>query len=264
MPSQKPQVSTEHESNSVGWVTVVQGLTASAVVRAWEAGHSRHPVDRGLLLLALGCPGLSWDHLASLTIGQRNDRLLALREATLGPMLSAHARCRHCGETLEFQFAAASIRQPEPDTTVFSLEVDGYSLRCRLPTSLDLAAVPVLSDVIGARRLLFERCVLEARHADAVVAADGLPDSLLPDLAEAMGDRDPGAETRFLLSCFNCGQDTSVFFDIVSYFWTEIDAYAKRLIAEVDTLARTYAWREADILAMSSDRRKLYLDLIGR
>jgi hypothetical protein len=233
-------------------------------VRAWEAGRNRHPVDRGLLLLALGYPALSWGHLAGLSIGQRNNRLLDLREATLGSKLSAHARCTHCDETLQFDFTAVSIRQPEPDTAVFTIEIDGYTLHCRLPTSLDLAAVPVLSDIAAARRLLFERCVLEAGHADAPVAADSLPDAIIPALAEALSDRDPGAETRFLLSCFNCGQDTSVLFDIVSYFWTEIDAYARRLIAEVDTLARTYAWCEADILAMSSDRRKLYLDLIGR
>lgn len=79
-----------------------------------------------------------------------------------------------------------------------------------------------------------------------------------------MSELDPGAETRFLLTCFNCGKDSSVLFDIVSYFWIEIEAYAKRLLLEVDKLARVYAWSEAEILAMSSARRKHYLDLIGK
>ncbi len=242
----------------------MRGLSAADVVRAWEAGRNRHPVDRGLLLLALAFPELGWDQLAGLSVGQRNGRLLSLREVTLGPELAGRATCPHCGEALEFQFTAAAIRQPEPARAEFAVDVAGYSLQCRLPTSLDLAAIADLPDVGAARRLLVDRCVLAANLAGAAVPAGDLPDAVIPALAEAMGDLDPGAETRLRLSCFNCGQSSSILFDIVSYFWTELDAYARRLVLEVDTLARTYAWREADILAMSSERRKVYLDLIAR
>jgi hypothetical protein len=242
----------------------MRSLLASDVVRAWEAGRDRHPVDRALLLLALGYPDTDWEQLAGLSIGQRNGRLLDLRAATLGATLSSYARCTHCGEALEFQFAAATIRQPEPASASFSLETEGYDLRCRLPTSRDLAAAGDLADVDGARRLLVDRCVLEASQAGAPVEPATLPDLVIPALAEAMSELDPGAETRFLLTCFNCAKDSSVLFDIVSYFWTEIEAYAKRLLLEIDKLARVYAWREADILAMSSFRRKHYLDLIGK
>jgi hypothetical protein len=247
----------------------MRGLTASDLVRAWEAGRSRHPVDRGLLLLALACPELSWEHLADLSVGQRNGRLLDLREATLGPTLSGYAKCIHCGEALEFQFTAASVRQPEPSTDTFVFSAAGYRLSCRLPTSRDLAALAAgaagnVGDVDQARRLLIERCTSEASLYGNPIETDAVPDAALPGLADAMSGLDPGAETRFSLSCFNCGQEFSVLFDIVSYFWTEIDAYAKRLLLEVDVLARTYAWREADILAMSSFRRKHYLDMIGQ
>ena len=37
---------------------------------------------------------------------------------------------------------------------------------------------------------------------------------------------------------------------------------AKRLIGEVAELAQAYGWSEADILAMGSSRRKLYLEEI--
>lgn len=242
----------------------MRSLTASDVVRAWETGRDRHSVDRALVLLALGYPDHGWDDLAGLSIGQRNGRLLDLREVTLGAKLTGVAQCSHCGESMEFQFAAAAIRQPEPADSNFVLDLDGYRLHCRLPTSRDLAAAGDLGDVAGARRLLFDRCVLEASQAGAPVAVDALPDAIIPALAAAMSELDPAAEIRFLLTCFNCGQDSSVLFDIGSYFWAEIEAYAKRLLLEVDGLARAYAWREADILAMSSLRRKFYLDLIGK
>jgi len=50
-------------------------LLASDVVRAWEAGRDRHPVDRALLLLALGYLDTAWEQLTGLSIGQRNGRL---------------------------------------------------------------------------------------------------------------------------------------------------------------------------------------------
>jgi hypothetical protein len=54
-----------------------------------------------------------------------------------------------------------------------------------------------------------------------------------------------------------------VLFDIVSFFWAEIGAWAQRLLREVHALASAYGWREADILALSAWRRRQYLDLAG-
>jgi hypothetical protein len=53
-------------------------------------------------------------------------------------------------------------------------------------------------------------------------------------------------------------------FDIVPYLWTEINAWAMRLLREIHSLATAYGWREADILAMSAVRRHWYLEMIGR
>jgi hypothetical protein len=52
-------------------------------------------------------------------------------------------------------------------------------------------------------------------------------------------------------------------FDIVSHLWTELDAWARRMLREVHALAATYGWSEAEILRMSATRRRAYLDLIG-
>ena len=65
----------------------------------------------------------------------------------------------------------------------------------------------------------------------------------------------------FGFECPACDHRWSTVFDIASYLWSEIHAWAKRLLRTVDTLARTYAWREADILALSPSRRQIYLEL---
>ena len=51
--------------------------------------------------------------------------------------------------------------------------------------------------------------------------------------------------------------------DVVGFFWREIQSAARRVVLEVDALARAYGWSEAAILGMSSARRNLYLELVG-
>jgi len=41
----------------------------------------------------------------------------------------------------------------------------------------------------------------------------------------------------------------------------EIRAEAARLMHEVDLLARTYGWRESDILDLSAARRRAYVEM---
>ena len=241
----------------------MRALSAHDVVQLWEWGRDKHPVDRALALLARACPELPPEQLQRLTIGQRNSRLLALREVTLGPALNGFARCAQCGAELEFTFEAGAIRLPEPDAPEYSLELDGLALRFRPLNSLDLAAIVDLVDVGAARLRLIERCLLEATQDGRSLAAPELPEPALAALIDALAEHDPQAETRFQLTCAACGHRWSALFDVVSFFWTELSARAERMLAQVHTLARAYGWREADILAMSEARRQFYLGLVG-
>jgi hypothetical protein len=54
-----------------------------------------------------------------------------------------------------------------------------------------------------------------------------------------------------------------VAFDIASYFWDEINAWANRILREVHILASRYGWSERDILALSPWRRQFYLDMVN-
>jgi hypothetical protein len=236
-------------------------LSTRDIVRAWDWGQDKHPVDRALILLALACPELSHDTLADLTVGQRNGRLLALRERTLGPTLRSLASCESCGAALEFAVPIAALSDDDPAALEHSLEHDGFRLRFRLPTSRDLAAVVGLDPAEAGRQLLVERCVLAAEYDGQPVAVGELPDALTAVLAEAVGDQDPLAEKRLRLTCAECGHRWSALFDIAAFFWTELDGVARRLMGDVATLARSYGWGEAEILAMSAARRQLYLEM---
>jgi hypothetical protein len=235
-------------------------LSARDIVQAWEWGQEQHLIDRALLLLTLAQPELSLSQAAALTVGQRNVRLLTLREQTLGPRLHGVATCPLCQTALEFALDVHDIRGPEPAVTRGQVEAAGCTVHFRLPTSADLATIAGLPDAGTARRHLVERCIEAASASGAVVATGDLPDTVMAAVLQAMHELDPEAETRFDLVCAACGHLWSALFDITSFFWAEIQALAQRLLHDVITLARTYGWREVDILAMSNARRTYYLE----
>jgi hypothetical protein len=234
------------------------------LLRIWEVGEDQHPLDRALTLLAAACPELTWDELAALSIGQRDARLLTLRERTSGPRLNGFAECPRCAERLEFEVAVADLRvvaEPDAEEGAWELAAEGLTLRFRLPNSRDLAAVLGYQDPATAREVVVQRCVLEASRDGESVTASELPTEAIVELARRIAECDPQAEVLLGLRCPACDHGWQALFDIVAFFWAELAAQAKRLLREVHTLARAYGWREADILGMSARRRQFYLEM---
>jgi hypothetical protein len=239
-------------------------LSAHDLLKVWEVGEGQHPLDRALLLLAAAYPELTWDELAALSIGQRDARLLTLRERTSGPNLNGFAECPRCAERLIFDVAVADLLvgvEPEAGDEARELVTEDLTLRFRLPNSRDLAAVLDCRDPVTAREVLARRCVLEASRDGAPVAASGLPAEATTRLARRMAECDPQAEVLLDLRCPTCDHAWQALFDIVTFFWAELAAQAKRLLREVHTLARAYGWSEADVLDMSARRRQFYLEM---
>lgn len=258
----------------------MHALSASQLLSVWERALGRSHAERALALLAPACPEMSAEELARLSIGRRDALLLTLREWTFGSRLSGRAPCRGCGESLEMSFEASDIRAAQSaaaaaavtDAESMTLSVDDYEVHFRLPNSQDLSAVADTAGVgagdalVDARGRLLARCVLRIveRGEEREPGGGGLlPERVREALQARMAEADPQADVQLALSCPSCGHLWSVTFDIVSYFWGEISAWAGRTLREVHTLAAAYGWREEDILAMSPRRRHLYLEMVG-
>lgn len=239
-------------------------LSAAELLTLWEQGLAQPPYERALSLLARACPETSADALARLSIGQRDNLLLTLREWTFGSQLPGSAACPNCREALDVMFDAAEIRA-EPSTPVEHVELAyaDFQVQFRLPNSLDLAAISQLQETDSRRQQLLDRCLVKIERASQPVQSSDLPPELLDGISEQMARADPQADVELALNCPNCGHAWHVSFDIVSFFWAEINAWAWRLLLEIHHLASRYGWRESDILALSPWRRKVYLDMIG-
>jgi hypothetical protein len=240
-------------------------LTGLDVVRIWEAGHWERPVNRALAVLAVAYPERTFDELAQLSLRERDALLLAVRRQLVGPRLESVADCPACAAPLEFSLDSDDLGIVPAEgegAEVFRLSADGVTIEYRLPNSADLAMVASAPDVANARAMLLDRCVIRAERDGADIDRAEIPGLLLDMLAADLEERDAAAEIRIELCCPECGHRWSVILDIGAYFWTELSAHARRLLREVDTLARTYGWGEVDILTMSTARRQLYLDMV--
>jgi len=248
----------------------MHGLSAHELLRIWEVAQGQHLVDQALTILDVAVPELSREELLTLSIGRRDTYLLAVRERTFGPQLTGVAECLACQERLEFTFDVTELHAvfEVEDTGVTSnqeheITIQGYTVRFRLPNSLNLARIAGCRDIVTARNLLIQQCVEHCSQKSSEVLVTDLPEQVIGALAEHLAQCDPRAEVQLDLSCPACGQGWSAMFDIVSFFWTEIRAQAIRLLREVHTLARAYGWREVDILSMSAARRQLYLEMVS-
>jgi hypothetical protein len=159
--------------------------------------------------------------------------------------------------------AVADLRvQPADEAGEQPLELvaEDFSLNFRLPNSQDLGAA-AREDPAAARDLLVQRCVLRVTRSGLPLATDALPVEVVSALAKRISELDPQAELRLDLLCPACDHRWEAYFDIVTLIWGELAAYARRLLREVHALALAYGWHEADILGMSSLRRRSYIEM---
>lgn len=242
----------------------MRALSTHDVLALWEAGQDLHPVDRGLLLLAAACPERSHDELADAALGARDRWMLSLRERMFGPSLLGFSSCAECGERWELALSVTELRRmmgSDEDPAEGQFDDAGVAVRYRLPNSRDLAAVANASHAESGRRLLAERCILEATCEGRALPPRELRDATIDRLAEHMSAADPGAELLLDTRCPGCGQCSEILLDIGAFLWAELGALSRALLREVHQLAHAYHWSEAAILAMSTRRRRAYLEL---
>ncbi|MDJ0729241.1 MAG: hypothetical protein QNJ33_04535 [Crocosphaera sp.] len=240
-------------------------LSPHDILQIWDFGQGQTNVERALTLLAFAFPDHTKEQLAELTIGQRDYYLLQLRELTLGAQLNGFTECPQCGERLEFELNAPDLRVGEPGRVKVStqgLQVGGFEVQFRLPNSWDLAAIANCQDRVIADGLLLQRCIVQANLNGSAISVQELPLEVITQLTNTMAEADPQAEILLSLNCAACQYEWQSLFDIVSFFWTELNTQGKRLLQEVHILAQYYGWREADILSMSTKRRQLYLEMV--
>jgi hypothetical protein len=243
-------------------------LKAMELLTVWERGLNQTLLERVLTLLTAACPEIDSEAIAELSIGERDARLLQLREWMFGSRLVNTAKCPQCAQRVEWENRIADIRiLPSPITpspAEFNLNVADYGLRFRLPTSMDIAVVINAPRGASTPQALLKRCIVSARYMGEASDPDSLPEDVLVAIERRIEELGPQAEIRIDLTCPQCSHRWEALFDIASFLWTEINHWAERTLRTVHKLARAYGWSERDILNLSPVRRQLYLGLVNQ
>jgi len=237
-------------------------LSAAQLLEAWERGLAETRWRRALPLLAASSDS-STEGVAALSVGERDRRLLKLREWVFGSELGSVANCERCGERLEWTINTANVLAAQASQAEGTFTRDEYEVTFRLPNTLDLEVVGQTADADVARAALLARCVTSASKGGVEVGPAELPETVTEALAERMAEVDPQADVQMNLMCPACGHHWQAIFDIESFFWTELQSWAQRILSEVHLLACAYGWREKDILDLSAWRRQFYLGLVN-
>jgi Zn ribbon nucleic-acid-binding protein len=243
----------------------MNNLSALELLNIWEQGRSQTLHRKALLLLAACCPEKSIDALSKLSIGHRDALLLTLREKTFGQLLIGIATCPACAEQLDITMKVSDIlieKNIEPNREL-TTTIDNYEVKFRLPDSTDIAFLDEHIDMAAARQEIYEHCILSICDTSdsKEISINDLPVEVMNEISDRIAKADTQADILIGLSCPSCNKKWQMGFDIVSFFWSEINTWAYRILYEVRILAMAYGWSERDILAMSSWRRQIYLEM---
>jgi len=218
---------------------------------------SAPPVRRPVLMLEAwhGCA----PQPAAWPLGGREAALLDLRSMLFGKAMESLASCPQCGTKVEFTLDADELRAlaPSGEPKPLRVETAGFAAVFRLPDTRDLEAAALVP--AGERRqFILSRCLVEGE-----APANGWPAEYLTAVARAMSAADPLGDLSLRLACPDCAHGWEAPFDTGAFLWTELSAWASRLMEEIHRIAASYGWTEPEILALPPQRRRFYLGCLS-
>jgi hypothetical protein len=233
--------------------------TDGQLLDTWErASGLDHPARAATLASALSDERLPVSAL-DMPIGRRDATLFDVRRVLFGSILAATVRCPRCQEMVELDVDLGAIlpAAPKNPSDTVDVTVGDWNVAVRPPTSADLIAVAADPTPIA----LLGRCIVAVQHAGERAEVGSLPGAVVDEIEAAIAAADPAADIQLELSCAACGIVWSAPFDIATFLAAELDAWARATVREVAALGRAYGWTEPESLALTPERRRLYVEL---
>lgn len=206
----------------------------------------------------LGGAAAEWQRVHELSVGDRQFLMRQL-SARLGfDLLWLNAACGACGKGFDIQVqqSAMPVKPAGEGYPHAMLTLRGQTVRLRVPTGADQAAIAQIAEPATAESALLARLI---EGAPAFLLED-LAETEFADLESAIEDIAPEIATEALAHCPACEAENRVAVDP----YLCLSAASGEILADIHRLASSYHWSEAAILALPQHRRKRYLRLIDR
>jgi hypothetical protein len=241
----------------------MQAPTVTDLLNVWDSGFGASYAERALLLLEAVCPEQP-SQFAAMPLGWVTAQLLQLHARLMGPALACVGTCRRCEASVECEIGIDQITAlaecPAGAGGTFEISQEGYRVEYRLPTCEDL--LDLRGDTQTAALTLAHRLILRATHAEDSLEPAELPPELSAAVEAAILENDPLVQMELQLVCPTCGLRWTDALEVVDFVWREVSVLAQQLLADVARLAYAFGWKESDILAMSHQRRRRYLEML--
>ena len=221
------------------------------------------------------------DLTSRLLVGDRQYLLLHLRQAAFGDRVRAELVCPwpDCGRRMSLELSLSEVpvssldAGPPPYAMTLSeaaapgVGEGGRQIAFRLPDGADQAELSALLGTNEAQTLsaLLQRCI-QRIGSHSPPSSDAL--AALTPLARAeieteMQHLAPHVEDAVDTDCAECGRTVMVPFDLQRLFFGDLRTDRQLLYREVHYLAFHYHWSEHEIMSMSRDQRRAYIDVLA-
>src|SRR5690554_5373011 len=145
-------------------------------------------LPKTLLLLEFITPETEQVDVGLLSIGQRDTRLLQLRNYLFGSTLHNTTICPECNMKMEWDMDLRDLIIQEVDNSEFasehSIEVDDFQVRFRLPNSKDILKTLSEDDDKSKTNSLLMNCILEIKSVNGNNKINSIPEKIIRTLAE--------------------------------------------------------------------------------
>jgi len=215
-----------------------------------------------------------------LLVADRHYLLLQVRRATFGDLVHANLICPwpDCGVQVSVDFSVADVPVAEPPyrapvhTMTLSAEaaedLDGDGeVSFRLPNGSDQEELSgqLARNEAEALTWLLRRCVRRVgpyRPPD-LEQMSALSALARAEIEERMRQLAPAVEQSMAATCVECERTFVAPFDIQRFLLGELRTDGHLLYQEVHYLAYHYHWSEHEIMGMTRDKRRTYIDVLA-
>lgn len=187
------------------------------------------------------------------------DRLLAaVYRSAFGDRIESTLTCNNCAEPFDLDFSLNSVIASVDETSNEGewVRLDGgrfeaaNGLSFRLPTGRDeLEAIGRTTDEVESMLLL--RCTDGREWPEGRAAFEELLERVAPII-----------DLELVATCPECRHVQKVQFDIQTYLLGALLAERRRLLADINCIARAYSWSLDEILSLARSDRRLLVELI--
>ena len=220
---------------------------------------------------------VSEEHARQCLAADRQYLMLKLRQLSFGDKVAFSVACpwQGCAQRVDVDFSISQLDVGDaglervvhtwvvPDELVSKAK----SICFRLPNGEDQETLIALveQDEIRALDELLWRCIQRIDNVEQPSRADvqALPVVVRKAFEQHMQNLAPDMEIVMKARCPECAREFDLPFDIQEFFLRELSTNQDVLRREVHYLAFHYHWSEQDILNMSRDKRRQYIQTLA-